>query len=346
MPLLRSSLLAVGFLAAFLATAFGDAPPPKVYLSFEGGSGSPLRIIISQPISYTIDLTGGSTPFFNFIGTNCVFPFNSVVGGTTATWSLNDGAPQAVTNSRADYTGGVLVAGDIYFFGALITTHAVGDTYTINPGVVITGINVAAARPSDGFYVSIMSNGFGVKNSSYGTQTLTATTLTQGQWDYAPKGSLTGTIEDRAVTIDSSTNKIRIGSSSRYYDFTSPVAVRNFLPSSGTPRVLSSSLTDPARNKNTDNTFAAQLLSLTLNMRANTGFFHGLIDQDHLSLSAAQMSYLAANNILLVKDLLDRGNSVIGGTVTPSKGEPGMLTSLLDLVNKSFPGGVGSGVVE
>jgi hypothetical protein len=575
MPLLRSSLLAIGFLAAFVATTLGA--PPKVYLSFSGGNGSPLQVTVSQPISYVVQSSGSDAVFFNFIGTNVTFGGMAPNGpSTTLRWTKNGGSPQTFDEVASAFTGGDLTAGDLWF-GAMGGARAVNDVFVISPGTLTSLGNVAAVRPPDGYYTTFLDDGPGNRTSSYGvhsrssgevayvkfsdpwsafghpldmkaalntnfgvsgytempyssissfsslssfrvivlegsaangshllsflnthrsaledwvynggrllmtfgvtgvangdynlgfgisgtvstpfpgsysahgqivsatlatspevaptilssgyfahtyfltsgpsasfetlargyrtyssgvlsnlqgailiagsygagqvvvsgvtlpdgwtirsgsgrTRSLlnnivayetifsgSATTLTQGQWDYAPKNSVTGAIESRGVNIGNPIYKLRIGSSSLYYDFHSAMDVRNYLPSSGTPRVPAGSQTNPLRNKTTDNTFAAQLISLTLNIRANVGFAKGLIDVGHASLTDAQKSYLQANTLVTVRDLLDRGNAIFGGTIVPAKGEPGMITSLLDLVNKSFPAGVGTNLVE
>jgi hypothetical protein len=341
MSLLRSSLLAVGFLAAFLTTAVGSS---QVYLSFSGGGGSPLTITITQPITFTLTQTGGLPAILFLIkGTNSAGVGGAVTG--TTTFTVNAGAPVTLADLSSNYTNNDCVPGDLYFYSIPLVTPAVGDVVVLGAGTIITTNNIALPAPASGSYTMFVMDNYGERISGDGLQGPAFTTLTQGEWDYAPKRSATGIIEDRGVTIDASTNKLRIGSSGLYYDFTSAGAVRDFLPSSGTPRVPPASAINPLRNKVTDNTFAAQLVSLTLNIRANTGFAAGLIDSDHASLTAAQKTYLTAKSITTVQNLLDRGNAVFGGAPS-AKGEPGVITGLLDLVNRSFPGGVGSGVVE
>jgi hypothetical protein len=163
-------------------------------------------------------------------------------------------------------------------------------------------------------------------------------TLTQGEWTAKPKKSATGVLEDRGVTFP-----VSIGTGNRGYAFTSANAVRNFLPCAGTPRALSSGgvVTNPTRTKDTDNTFAGQLLAAVINANANVGLAEALLDSSCSELTTAQRNYLNASPVITtVQELIARANLVLAGDRAANKNEISILTSLLDLANKSWPNGV------
>lgn len=132
---------------------------------------------------------------------------------------------------------------------------------------------------------------------------------------------------------------VHIGAINKIYTFTSKEAVRNFLPSSGTPRVLDMTRIDPPKNKDTRNTFAGQLLTMTLNVLANPEMNWAQFKTSQLS--AATRAYFEANNIRNVNDLIARANLVIGG-VDIKKDEISFLTGVLEQVTMSWHEGVES----
>ena len=157
-------------------------------------------------------------------------------------------------------------------------------------------------------------------------------TLTQGGWSNKAHDRLLGGLMAEAGTV-------HIGAINKIYTFTNKDAVQNFLPSSGTPRVLDMTRVDPPKNKDTRNTFAGQLLTMTLNVLANPEMNWAQFKTSQLS--AATRTYFEANNIRNVNDLIARANLVIGG-VDIKKDEISFLTGVLEQVTMSWHEGVES----
>lgn len=115
------------------------------------------------------------------------------------------------------------------------------------------------------------------------------------------------------------------------YTFENGNAVRTYLPSGGEPAVITKTLTNPPKEKNT---LAGQLLTLTLNARANP--LLGIALFNPVKLSYATAAYFSLHKINDVTDLLNRANAVIGQKTTASKSELSLLTQALEAVTLSW----------
>lgn len=117
---------------------------------------------------------------------------------------------------------------------------------------------------------------------------------------------------------------LKIGGATNSVTLNSVVAVRQFLPQSGTPAALTGGHRSNLTNKQLKNTLAGQATALTLN----------------LALSPALAGAgLATGYSGTVDDLLDEVNAALNGTGSPSKSTLSRLSQLAEYVNLSFPDG-------
>src|SRR5450432_461343 len=98
-----------------IAAASANAAVP---VEFSGGSGAPLSLTLTEPVSYTInnDFSPLVGPFFYFQGTGDVFgaSFPNVTG--TITFSVDGGTPQPLQAMNSGVFADS-VQGDIYTVG-------------------------------------------------------------------------------------------------------------------------------------------------------------------------------------------------------------------------------------
>lgn len=161
-------------------------------------------------------------------------------------------------------------------------------------------------------------------------------TLTQGGWsNKAHKNLLEGIMKSNADVKIGFTP----GKSYTFLAVNGPDNIQRFLPSSGTPRVLEATRIDPVKDKASSNTFAGQLLTMTLNVLANPGLNWAQFDQNKLS--AAMKAYFNQYNIRNVNDLIARANLVISD-IGMKKDEISFLTGALEAVTLSWHEGVQS----
>jgi hypothetical protein len=97
-------------------------------------------------------------------------------------------------------------------------------------------------------------------------------------------------------------NGLMIGQTGRSIKLTTPQAVRNFLPNSGTPARLTGDKTNP-NNKQVKNTFAGQLVALRLNVAANPGMGAATIVSDDVLFNGKT-----------VDDLISESQNLIGSS--------------------------------
>lgn len=139
--------------AALLVTPL-SASRAQANVSFSGGSGSPLTFTLLSPVRYTIT-TAVINELFLFKGIGNVYPgFPSIT--SSLTYTVNSGAPRAVTSINSGFTTGALNATDAYVFGVpSFTALGVGDVVTLQGAFTTTG-NVAAATPASKAYQTFM----------------------------------------------------------------------------------------------------------------------------------------------------------------------------------------------
>jgi len=100
-------------------------------------------------------------------------------------------------------------------------------------------------------------------------------TLTQGGWSNKAKRPL---VQDIVAQYGVTASKpIIIGTQANNYKFTSVEGIQQAMPSSGTPRSIDGSSTNP-KGGVTKNTFAGQLLAVTLDVVYNPGLQNNTLD--------------------------------------------------------------------
>jgi len=165
-------------------------------------------------------------------------------------------------------------------------------------------------------------------------------TLSQTEWgDRSNLALLTSIMKSAKV--------IRIGST-RKYAFNSATAVRNFLPTSGAPKVLDRTTTNPARNKN--NSLAGNLLALKLNILRDPTLGDAIvdatlptfdhddcIDTPHVLCYPLLASFLGnRNGNITVNEVITLADTVTGGGRAPLNMEFVRLFQTLSAINESW----------
>lgn len=177
MPLSCAALFGRRAAALTIATTLGlasAASAQSVALTFSGGSGSPLLITFSTPITYTIGVTPDTTnnyPLFVFEIPGTLF------GGANSTISLT-GAPTYSRNGSGAFTLNTLGSGMTGAQGAggtnFITSSdmwigngpsigsnmIIGDVFTLSAGTFTTA-NFSGTAPASGSYTTFLADSHG-----------------------------------------------------------------------------------------------------------------------------------------------------------------------------------------
>jgi hypothetical protein len=147
-----------------LAAAHSSA---AVVVNFSGGSGSPLSLSIPEPIAYTVTTAAPNlAPVFVIKATGKQVESGAHSLAGTVTYSINAGAPRAITAFNSGYDGGSIASTDFFFWGAF-SALAIGDVVTLSTGTLTTTANNAASPPASGSYATFLSDG-GVGNQISG----------------------------------------------------------------------------------------------------------------------------------------------------------------------------------
>lgn len=165
-------------------------------------------------------------------------------------------------------------------------------------------------------------------------------TLSQAEWGDRANLALLTSVMRTARTV-------RIGST-RKYSFNSATAVRNFLPTSGAPKVLDRTSTNPARNKN--NSLAGNLLALKLNIIRDPTLGDAVVDATLPTFDHDQCidtpevlcypllaSFLGSRNgQITVNEVVTLADTVTGGGRAPLAMEFVRLFQTLSAINESW----------
>jgi hypothetical protein len=165
-------------------------------------------------------------------------------------------------------------------------------------------------------------------------------TLSQAEWGDRSNLALLTSVMRTARTV-------RIGST-RKYSFNSATAVRNFLPTSGAPKVLDRTSTNPARNKN--NSLAGNLLALKLNIIRDPTLGDAVVDATLPTFDHDQCidtpevlcypllaSFLGSRNgQITVNEVVTLADTVTGGGRAPLAMEFVRLFQTLSAINESW----------
>jgi hypothetical protein len=165
-------------------------------------------------------------------------------------------------------------------------------------------------------------------------------TLSQTEWgDRANTALLTSIMRSAKV--------VRIGSN-RKYAFNSATAVRNFLPTNGTPKALDRTTTNPAKNKN--NSLAGNLLALKLNILRDPALGDAIvdatlptfdhddcIDTPHVLCFPLLASFLGnRNGQITVNQVVSLADTVTGAARPPLNMELTRLFQTMSAINESW----------
>ncbi len=150
---------------AFVPAAYGQAD-----LTFTGGSDSPLTTRLNRSISYTIN-TGtcgvGGGPYFEFQAVGDVIGLSQQVTGDMA-YSVNGGAPIAITNEDSGFVGGDVSVDDHSLYNTGFFGAANGSTVVLSLGFITTSGIITAAPPANGLYTTFITDDNGLRCSMNG----------------------------------------------------------------------------------------------------------------------------------------------------------------------------------
>jgi hypothetical protein len=287
--------------------AYGNAGGSQGFATQSGSGGGGAGAVGGSVTGFQTPGAGGAGLSFSITGTAVTYAgggggagWNGVAGG--AGGSGGGGAGAGVTSSAvagSANSGGGGGGGDIGSFRD-------GPGAAGGSGIVIVRFPPSGGGDDDGADCDLE----GVDTFSQGGWANTATwrSLTDSWFSTEFPSFLKIGGADNSVTLTTASN------------------VRQFLPQSGEPAVLSGQGTNLTR-KQLKNTLAGQATALALNI----AWSPGLADAE----LAAESGYEGT-----VQDLLDDVNEALNGTDSPAKSTLSNLTRLAEYVNLSFPAGV------
>ena len=158
-PVFAQASVAALALSALALTA--PSANAQANLVFSGGSGSPLSLTLTAPVTYTIITTptSFSSPLFVFDAVGGT-PFNFSTATATITFSINGGTDQTINRINKSFSGGDVTSDDIYILGSLPGV-VVGDIVTLSSGTLTTNSNIAVAAPASGSFTTFITNSGG-----------------------------------------------------------------------------------------------------------------------------------------------------------------------------------------
>lgn len=152
MPLARFCAAAACLLLVGLFSPAARAA--AVPLTFSGGSGSPLTITLTQPVTYTITTAPAIGVIFDFKSVGNVFGGTLTASGTMS-YTVNGGAPIAINVGDTGLPTGTIAANDLLLFRNPLPAASLGDVIVLS-GSVTTAINIPAAAPANGSYSAVL----------------------------------------------------------------------------------------------------------------------------------------------------------------------------------------------
>ncbi|MDP1579326.1 MAG: PEP-CTERM sorting domain-containing protein [Candidatus Didemnitutus sp.] len=177
----KFTALLLGLFALFAVVA---ANAQTVFLTFSGGSGTPVVISWSTPISYTLTSSTSSfgvNPYFyfqNITGISTAVPVDTVGaipgGGPTYT-STGAGSGDGLQTINSYYTTnphGVITNTDLVFRATADTTVSyltAGDVISLTAGHLTNNNNYFGALPANGFYNTFITDASYQSNLGSGT---------------------------------------------------------------------------------------------------------------------------------------------------------------------------------
>jgi len=157
---------------AALLLAFTGSARGQAWLSFSGGSGTPLTLTLAQPVTYvtTTNVGAGFAPYFAFdeVGNAFGMSYPTVTG--TMTFQVNGGAAQSLTQINSGWPGGPMITpNDWYLLTPSLPAMPIGSIVTLLPGSMTTTVPVAAAAPAAGAYNTYLTSVTATQVSDPGT---------------------------------------------------------------------------------------------------------------------------------------------------------------------------------
>jgi hypothetical protein len=249
------------------------------------------------------------------------------------TWTVNTGAP-----TFTYVPGNMTVSSDCGQSCAKVTyTAAATDncgtpTITFSPAsgsCLPVGTNVVTVTATDGcgnqasrtFTVIVVPNYSGCY-----------VTYTPGGWGAPPNGNNVATLLQKTFTSMYG-SAFKVGGTYTI-TLTSQLAIQNFLPSGGTPSVLTKNYSNPLSTSAGE--FASQVTALKLNCDySNKGLFKVGLTSLHVAPGKTLAGYTVTQVLALAQTVLGGKTSALPAGVTVSS-----LTTLLSGINGNYDGGL------
>jgi len=203
-------------------------------------------------------------------------------------------------------------------------------SYTVSAPATTAGKTLVTSSP---LTVPVVSNQ-NTPNNNFGYivahTTGNFTTYTQGGWGAKPSGNNPGALLANNFANVFGSAGVTIGGTYTY-NFSSALAVRNFLPQGGTPTVLTASATNPTTKINV---LAGQVLALQLSV----SFSNAGITRNGLSSLTVVSGPLAGKTVAQVLALAD---AVLGGNTAalPSGLTVSGLNDIVTAINQNYDNG-------
>ena len=156
-------MLRTVILSALISCALASSSRASlVEVDFTGGAGTPLKITLPQPVSFTVaNPPTAALVAFVFQGVGDLTNGNILAASGPLGYTKNNGSPTAI-NNVATFAFGAVTANDLSLFSDTDPGAAVNDVFLLSSGNVITTSNVAATPPSGAhFYSALLVDGSG-----------------------------------------------------------------------------------------------------------------------------------------------------------------------------------------
>lgn len=136
-------------------------------LTFSGGLGTPLVIILNDPVAYQITVRNNGVFLFDFQGLGIGSLAGRLAYSGTVASSINGGNPTAIDRANSGNAGNDVSANDGYVY----TNNApdilnAGDIVTLSAGTLTSTTNFSGAPPANGTYGTFVFNGVGIRIST------------------------------------------------------------------------------------------------------------------------------------------------------------------------------------
>jgi PEP-CTERM putative exosortase interaction domain len=163
MLLQKISKYLIPLFGALTASAYGQA-----YFTFSGGSGNPLTITLTTPVTFTLtEEVSSKWPLFVIDGLGSIVDTATLRSfeNSSITYRIDNGPSYTIENWISGASVGVLTPDDLYFFNFTNLVEpgssTIGRVIELTAGTMTTADAIAAAAPADGVYTFFLNESSG-----------------------------------------------------------------------------------------------------------------------------------------------------------------------------------------